>query len=200
MLVMVGAASAAIAGHRSQSRLSGRVCRSRRQWLARSTVSMRSPDPGYIALRRFRSSVCRQVYLLTTTTTNRRPLFRNLKSGRIVVNTMRNLAAEELVDSLTFVVMPDHLHWLVALRNCPLPRLVQRLKGASAYRLRRTVSSGGRIWQPGYHDHAVRRQEELRRVARYIVLNPVRAGLVTRAGDYPLWDSIWVDGDWPVRG
>jgi hypothetical protein len=31
-------------------------------------------------------------------------------------------------------------------------------------------------------------------VARYIIGNPVRAGIVTQVGDYPLWDAIWVSG------
>ena len=161
---------------------------------------MKSPSPGYKALRRFRSSVHQQVYLLTTTTMNRQPIFHDWCSGRVVVNTIRKLASDELVDSLAFVVMPDHLHWLVALRDRPLAHVVQRMKGASAYRLNRSRSAGGRIWQPGYHEHAVRRQEELRKLARYIVLNPVRAGLVTKVANYPLWDSVWVDGDWPDRG
>jgi hypothetical protein len=28
--------------------------------------------------------------------------------------------------------------------------------------------------------------------ARYIVANPLRAGLTRRLGDYPLWDAIWL--------
>jgi hypothetical protein len=29
-------------------------------------------------------------------------------------------------------------------------------------------------------------------VARYIVANPLRAGLCRHLGDYPLWDSVWL--------
>jgi len=29
-------------------------------------------------------------------------------------------------------------------------------------------------------------------MARYIVANPLRAGLVERIGDYPLWDATWL--------
>jgi hypothetical protein len=29
-------------------------------------------------------------------------------------------------------------------------------------------------------------------MARYVVANPLRAGLVKRLGDYPLWDAIWL--------
>ncbi|MFK5927062.1 MAG: hypothetical protein QM483_10570 [Desulfuromusa sp.] len=49
------------------------------------------------------------------------------------------------------------------------------------------------IWQKGYHDHALRDDEDLRQVARYIVANPVRAGLVVRAIDYSHWDAEWYE-------
>jgi REP element-mobilizing transposase RayT len=50
-----------------------------------------------------------------------------------------------------------------------------------------------RLWQKGFHDRALRRDEDVRTVARYTVLNPVRAGIVSRIWDYPLWDAVWVD-------
>jgi REP element-mobilizing transposase RayT len=50
----------------------------------------------------------------------------------------------------------------------------------------------GRLWQPGYHDHALRREEDLVATARYLVANPLRAGLVQHIGDYPLWDAVWL--------
>jgi len=47
------------------------------------------------------------------------------------------------------------------------------------------------MWQDGFHDHAIRKEEDLADIARYVVANPLRAGLVRRIGDYSLWDSIW---------
>lgn len=38
----------------------------------------------------------------------------------------------------------------------------------------------------------MRREDDLRAAARYIIMNPVRAGLVEKVGDYPLWDAIWL--------
>ncbi|MBB5859537.1 hypothetical protein GGR69_001194 [Xanthomonas arboricola] len=29
-------------------------------------------------------------------------------------------------------------------------------------------------------------------MARYLIANPLRAGLVARVGDYPFWDAIWL--------
>ena len=52
---------------------------------------------------------------------------------------------------------------------------------------------GGAIWQDNYHDQAVRAEEDLRKMARYIVANPLRANLVEHIGDYSLWDAVWLD-------
>jgi len=89
------------------------------------------------------------------------------------------------VESLAWVIMPDHLHWLVQLETVSLNQLMQRLKSRSAITVNRLRESHGPIWQQGYHDRAVRRDEDLRVVARYVVANPLRAGLVKRIGDYP---------------
>lgn len=62
----------------------------------------------------------------------------------------------------------------------------------SAHRLNRAFKRRGPVWQAGYYDHAVRTDEDLVAVARYVVANPPRAGLVQRLGDYVLWDAIWV--------
>ena len=60
------------------------------------------------------------------------------------------------------------------------------------YKARVSVLLGQRAWQPGFHDHAVRAEEDLASVARYIVANPLRAGLRGKIGDYPFWNAIWL--------
>lgn len=50
----------------------------------------------------------------------------------------------------------------------------------------------GALWQSGYHDRAARAEEDLIQIARYIIGNPLRAGLVEHVGDYPLWDAAWL--------
>lgn len=47
-------------------------------------------------------------------------------------------------------------------------------------------------WQRGFFDRAIRREDDLVSIARYIVANPLRAGLVERIGDYAHWDSVWM--------
>ena len=44
----------------------------------------------------------------------------------------------------------------------------------------------------GIRNHAVRVEEDVRQIARYIVANPLRAGLVRDLGEYSLWDCAWL--------
>ncbi|MFO1311380.1 MAG: hypothetical protein U1F41_04875 [Burkholderiales bacterium] len=59
-------------------------------------------------------------------------------------------------------------------------------------RTSRSIGGGGGLWQRGFHDHALRREEDIVDVARYVVANPLRAGLVGRIGDYPFWNCAWL--------
>ncbi|MCY1462279.1 hypothetical protein D9M71_800370 [compost metagenome] len=88
--------------------------------------------------------------------------------------------------------MPDHFHWLIELRQGSLGGLVQRTKSLTTKAVKQSTGRNTSLWQRGFHDRALRREEDLVKVARYVVANPLRAGLVERLGDYPLWDAIWV--------
>jgi putative transposase len=81
--------------------------------------------------------------------------------------------------------MQDHVHWLVELLSGSLDKAVKRIKSVF------TQDVGVAVWG----DHGIRSDESLIHVARYIVANPVSAGLIERVGDYPPphWDSIWLE-------
>ena len=57
-----------------------------------------------------------QTYLLTTVTQGRRRYFEDAAAAHLVLDVIRCLDAEGLTHSLAYVVMPDHIHWLVELR------------------------------------------------------------------------------------
>ncbi|EXF42498.1 transposase-like protein [Pseudomonas sp. BAY1663] len=137
-------------------------------------------------LRLGRWSAVEQIYLITTVTRHRAKVFEEFSAARMLIHTMQEDARRGSHLTLAFVVMPDHLHWLVQLRQGALSGLVGRVKSISAKRL------GRKIWQDGFHDHALRHEEDLVTVARYVVANPLRAGLVRRIGDYPHWDAVWL--------
>ena len=143
-------------------------------------------------LRIGRFSEHERIYLLTATVEDREPIFADFNLARLLVAELRTAHDDALVESLAWVVMPDHLHWLVALKHGSVSELMRRVKGRSAKRINRERGRSGRVWQDGFHDRALRRKDDVVPAARYIVVNPLRAGLVNRLGDYPLWDAAWV--------
>lgn len=149
----------------------------------------------YSELLRGRASIGGQIYLVTTVTRGRARLFADLYLGRIVVRELHCAATATSAATLAYVVMPDHLHWLLQLHpQCSLSAIVRTVKGRSALEINRARESRAPVWEIGFHDHALRREEDLQSVARYVVRNPLRAGLVCRLNDYALWDARWVSG------
>ena len=146
-----------------------------------------APTPQASRLRQGRYSQSGQIYLVTAVTAQRRAVFADFHAARSMVRIFYQNDAAIHAQTLAYVVMPDHFHWLFQLgENERLSRCVQRVKSMA------TKSIGMPIWQKGFHDHAVRKEEDLPALARYVVSNPVRAGLVKRVGEYPHWDAIWL--------
>jgi REP element-mobilizing transposase RayT len=143
-------------------------------------------------LRKGRISEIGRIYSVTSVTAGRIPIFKDWCLGRLVVQEFRAAEQDRLVSSLAWVVMPDHFHWLFELKAGSLDTLLKRVKARSAIAFNRATQGKGRIWQKGFHDRAVRYDDDIQSVARYIVANPLRARLVSQLGDYPLWDAIWV--------
>jgi REP element-mobilizing transposase RayT len=92
--------------------------------------------------------------------------------AEVVFDLVRNNSA-----TLAACLMPDHLHWLVLPEEGSPSSFVARFKSFSTHAARRTGHKG-RLWQRSFYDHVVRRNEGCREIARYILANPVRAGLV----------------------
>jgi putative transposase len=144
-------------------------------------------------LRRGRFSEGGRTYLVTTVADRRRPVFAGLQSARIVVRSLVAMERSQRAQTLCYVLMPDHLHWLLVLgEGQNLSRVVQSMKSYSARQINGLRRACDPVWQAGFHDHALRRDEDLRRTARYLVANPVRAGLVATIGDWPHWDAKWL--------
>ena len=133
-----------------------------------------------------------RLYLLTSITQERRPIFNDFQLGRLVVDQFRQAHEDGIVISKAWVVMPDHFHWLIALQEKTLSEVMCRVKSRSSLTINQRTQSSQRIWQKGYHDRAIRYEEDVKDIARYIIKNPIRAQLANRTGDYALWDACWL--------
>ncbi|MCY1536512.1 Transposase IS200 like protein [compost metagenome] len=143
-------------------------------------------------LRKGRFSEPGRIYLLTAVTHERTPVFTHWDWACVLAREIQAMQDPASLETLAWVLMPDHLHWLVQLQSGTLGEHVQRLKSRSAIGVNALRKSSGRLWQKGFHDHALRREEDVKAVARYVVANPLRAGLVEKLADYPFWDAIWL--------
>ena len=133
--------------------------------------------------------------MLTFVVLGRKPLFNEATTARAAAREMAQPRLAKTSEILAWVLMPDHFHCLARLgAGDALSKLVNRLKSASAREVNRVLMRSGPLWQSGYHERAVRNEASLRTAARYIVANPLRAGLVDRIGNYPNWNACWLDG------
>ncbi|PZS97792.1 REP-associated tyrosine transposase [Stenotrophomonas maltophilia] len=143
-------------------------------------------------LRLGRHSIIGQAYVLTTTTHQRRRLFESKATAGCVIHQFHYIERRGLVRSLAWVVMPDHVHWMLELTSANLADVARRLKSSSSLALNRLADRRGVVWQSGYYDHAVRTAESLELQALYIMGNPIRAGLTEAIGEYPFAWSAWL--------
>ncbi len=148
---------------------------------------------GHRALRKGRVSIANGIYLITTTTLDRQKLFNHFNAGCAVAKCIEDKKLLGDAKMLAWVLMPDHLHGILQLGDRDeLGTVVNRLKSASARHANGALRRTGGVWMKAFHDHALRRDEDLASVARYVVANPVRAGLAEWIGDYPFWNAVWL--------
>ncbi len=143
-------------------------------------------------LAKGRQSDVGAAYAVTFATRGRSPLLARAPAARQVIAQIRSSDGEGLSRTHAWVVMPDHVHWLFSLRCDDLASCVRCCKSRSARAINLALGAAGPVWQAGFFDHRLRGEDDLRAQARYILLNPVRAGLVRSAGDYPYWGCRWI--------
>tara|TARA_R110002167_G_scaffold2178_1_gene11073 strand:- start:1985 stop:2356 length:372 start_codon:yes stop_codon:yes gene_type:complete len=119
-------------------------------------------NPSSHRLRTGRRSEAQRIYLITIKTYRRIPFFNNLTAGRIVVKALQQTA--DAADTLCFVVMPDHLHWLMQLKDgAELSATVQKAKSITTRQLHARHQHPEQIWQRGFHDRALRSEDDIHR-------------------------------------
>lgn len=91
-----------------------------------------------------------------------------------------------------YVIMPDHVHFFAAADASPTPlsRFVARWKEWTAKRAHTELRLSPPLWQARFQDHLLRSDESSSLKWDYVRNNPVRAGLVTRAEDWPFQGRI----------
>jgi putative transposase len=87
-----------------------------------------------------------------------------------------------------YCLMTNHYHLLVETPDANLSKGMRQLNGVYTQRFNRTYDRVGHVFQGRYQAVLVQKETYLLEVARYIVLNPVRAQMVRTPGEWP-WSS-----------
>jgi REP element-mobilizing transposase RayT len=129
-------------------------------------------------------------YLLTFVTFDRNRIFSNAAAAALALSQIRRAASEKQFDIVVYCAMPDHLHLVVeGLHDTSdLKAFVKLAKQYSGFYYAK-ANRRAKLWQHGSHDHIVRDDVDFLDRVRYVVNNPVAAGLAARPEDYRLLGS-----------
>ncbi len=156
----------------------------------------RLPGVSYVGYQR---------YFLTTCTADRHRAFEREQITQGCILQLRRSCAAYDFALVAYCFLPDHLHLLVygTSERADLKAFAAHYKKLTGFEYARRV--GRLLWQPGYHDRVLRDEESTEAIARYILENPIRAGLARELGEYPfagsdLYDAQVILSAWDGQG
>lgn len=153
------------------------------------------------ALRKRRVSQTGSVYAIVKNTGYpARPLIRNSADPKadaptvdIVINSFKWHHENGHFVCIAYTVMPDHYHLIFVLEdNRTLDQVMGAIGGFTSREINKVRGWTGQFWQEAYHDRMVRDEEEFENQVNYVWENPMRAGFVKRAEDWP-YTGIYPD-------
>ncbi|MGD9632605.1 MAG: transposase [Pirellulales bacterium] len=122
---------------------------------------------------------------------------------RIVLGVLDEEIKRFAAKCIGFVVMPDHVHALVWFSQIESlsdfmhewkrhsSRLIREWYSSRQFRYFEQAPFGNRFWLPKYFSFEIETRRKLEQKLDYMHLNPVRAGLVKRAVDWPWSSARW---------
>jgi REP element-mobilizing transposase RayT len=113
--------------------------------------------------------------------------FDNPTAWEAIASATNHLASRGKWRPLMMLAMPDHLHGIVLI---PHPHQIQQTIGSFKRDIGHTLPTA---WQRDAFDHRIRNYPHYLEIRDYIRANPVRAGLIGKAEDWPYV------GEWPTR-
>ena len=132
-----------------------------------------------------------QIFSITICTKDRRPIFSNALWAKTIIDTFQTDPFQNSIESYAHCLMPDHLHLLVSPKNANLIDFIGRWKSYTANLLNK-AGWDEPCWQRGFYDHALRKDEEIRTAAEYIVQNPIRQHIAEHWREYPYSWHKWM--------
>ena len=115
----------------------------------------------------------------------------------IVIESLRFQCQKARADLLVYCVMPDHVHLVVTVGEGDLISILHDFKSYTGHIWKRRTGNR-HLWQESFHDHGVRRSENMDELVKYVVENPQRAGLASDWSAYPWTGGTLIDEEQPA--
>lgn len=128
------------------------------------------------------------LYHVTARGNGRQPIFEDDIDRESFLTVLASTVARYHILCHAYCLMGNHYHLLLETPEANLSRAMRQLNGVYSQRFARRHERPGHVLQGRFHAQVVDRDAYLREVCRYVVLNPVRASLVTHPGRWP-WSS-----------
>ena len=137
-----------------------------------------------------RAAVGNQCYHVLNRGNGRRRVFHKDGDYLAFLKAMAHASVEVPMRVVGWCLMPNHFHMVLwPDGDEDLSHWMHWLTNAHVRRYHRHYHSSGHLWQGRFKAFAIAEDDHLLTVLRYAERNPVRAGLVTRAEDWP-WSSM----------
>jgi len=121
---------------------------------------------------------------VTIATKKRQRIFSNQDLAHNFIALLKKICQENNIPLYAYCVMPDHVHLLISASDKKgIIELIKEIKSLST-KLAWQLGYSGTIWQRSFYDHFLRKDEDCRIAANYIIHNPVRDGIVEHWKDY----------------
>jgi putative transposase len=128
------------------------------------------------------------LYHVTSRGDGREPIYLDDTDRRAFLAVLSQVCERYDWSCHSYCLMTNHYHLLIETRAATLSRGMRQLNGVYTQRFNRMHGRVGHVYQGRYSAILVQRERHLLEVLRYIVLNPVRARMVSDASDWP-WSS-----------
>jgi len=136
---------------------------------------------------------------------NRRNIFLDDKDRRVFIKFLKNIKTDSPFLIYAYCLMDNHVHLLLRETSTPLETIMKRIGIKYAAYFNNRYSRSGHLFQDRFKSEGVEDDRYFLTVLRYILRNPVKAGICPEPGDY-LWSSYnelfqpnsWVDNEFAI--
>ena len=143
---------------------------------------------GLRVARQARRRLLNGTFHVTSRGVARSTVYRDAHDYRLFLVLLRDAVDRWAWDVHVLCLMPNHFHVVVETTGARLSAGLHRVNGGYAQSFNSRHDRSGHLFGDRFHARVIRDEEHLLAACRYVLDNPVRAGLCATAADWP-WSA-----------